>query len=150
MNAPRGEKVLNKPHFGAGALIVPPVKPGWNRADINELSTLLDENANEAEAIYANLENEFPHLDAASWEAMMQSIMLEARDVGPEERKKLEKKGAAMPGGRYPIVSVQDLKNAIQAYGRGNPDDLAAVKKHIIKRARALGRTDLLPDGWTF
>jgi len=69
-----------------------------------------------------------------------------ARDFSTDERKKLARSGAAMPDGSYPIKSEQDLKNAIHAYGRAkNP---AAVKRHIIKRARALGLTRLLPEGW--
>lgn len=69
-----------------------------------------------------------------------------ARDVSSGERKKLAKKGKAMGGGSFPIANVGDLRNAIQAYGRAS--NKAAAKRHIIKRARALGRTDLLPAGW--
>lgn len=79
MNKPRGQKVLNKPHFGAGALIVPPVKPGWKRADINELSNLLNENQDEAEAVYAQVEKEFPHLTPKEWELYMHLVILSAR-----------------------------------------------------------------------
>jgi hypothetical protein len=71
---------------------------------------------------------------------------VEHRDFSTKEREKLSEKGQAMPGGGYPIRNRQDLKNAIQAIGRAkNP---AAAKAWIIKRARALGLTDLLPDGW--
>lgn len=63
------------------------------------------------------------------------------RDVSTEERKRLAKKGAAMPDGSYPIANCQDLKNAIQAIGRAkNPD---AVKRHIAKRKSALGCPDV-------
>lgn len=62
-----------------------------------------------------------------------------------QQRRDLAKEGAAMPDGSYPIRNRQDLKNAIQAYGR-SPD--AETKAHIVKRARALGMTDLLPEGW--
>lgn len=62
-------------------------------------------------------------------------------------------KGAMAPlkeGGpkRYPINSVADLKNAIQAFGRGKPADKAAIKAHIISEAKRLGRSDLIPDNW--
>lgn len=70
-----------------------------------------------------------------------------ARDVPSSERKKLAKKGKAMSDGSFPIANKQDLRNAIKAYGRAS--DKSAAKRHIIKRARALGATDLLPDGWT-
>lgn len=74
---------------------------------------------------------------------------LEERDVSTKERATLEKKGHAMPGGRYPIKHAGDLAAAIQAFGRGNPDDKAAIKAHIIKRAKALGLESKLPPGWT-
>lgn len=71
----------------------------------------------------------------------------ERKDFSAADRKELAKKGAAMPDGSYPIVTIADLKNAIQAYGRAT--NKAAVKAHIIKRAKALGATDLLPADWT-
>lgn len=63
-----------------------------------------------------------------------------------EQRQKLAKSGAAMKGGGFPIRNRSDLKNAISAYGRAK--NKAAAKAHIIKRARALGLTSLLPEGW--
>lgn len=69
------------------------------------------------------------------------------RDFSEEERQRLAKSGEAMPDGSYPIVTRQDLENAIQAIGRAkNPD---AVKAHIVKRAKALGLSELIPDGWS-
>jgi hypothetical protein len=70
------------------------------------------------------------------------------RDYSSEQREKFAKSGVAMPGGRYPIANEQDLKNAVKAYGRGNPKDRAAIRRHIIKRAKALGKSSLLPDDW--
>ena len=66
----------------------------------------------------------------------------------PERRKKLAQQGYAMPSGAYPIVNEEDLKNAIQAYGRAKPEEKDAVRRHIRKRAKALGRGDLLPETW--
>ena len=68
------------------------------------------------------------------------------REVSDKEREALAARGAAMPDGSYPIANVSDLKNAIQAFGRAkNPN---AVKKHIIRRARALNALDALPEDW--
>lgn len=72
--------------------------------------------------------------------------ILEFKNVSADKRDKLSKKGQALPDGSFPIENVSDLKNAIQAYGRAK--NKTAAKKHIIKRARGLGRTDLLPAGW--
>lgn len=69
------------------------------------------------------------------------------RDVSGKERQRLARSGAALPDGSFPIASVQDLKNAIRAIGRAkNP---GAAKAHIKRRARALGREDLIPEEWT-
>lgn len=68
-------------------------------------------------------------------------------DFSTKERKALAKKGEAMPDGSYPIRNKQDLKDAIQAIGRAK--DPEAVKRHIKKRAAALGATDTLPEDWT-
>jgi hypothetical protein len=66
--------------------------------------------------------------------------------VPREKREALAKEGKAMKDGSFPISNVEDLKNAIQAHGRAK--DIAAAKKHIVKRARALGKYDLVPDEW--
>jgi len=76
------------------------------------------------------------------------SAMTEFKDYSTEKRKEMEKAGQAMSDGRYPIANVADLKNAIQAYGRGAPKDKPAIRKHISKRARALGHAELIPDSW--
>jgi hypothetical protein len=62
------------------------------------------------------------------------------------QRLKMVKTGEAMKGGAYPIKDEEDLKNAIQSYGRAK--DKAAAKAHIMRRARALRKVDLLPDKW--
>ena len=61
-----------------------------------------------------------------------------------EERKKLADKGFALSDGSFPIKDLKDLKNAIQAYGRAK--DQARAAKFIVKRAKALGAEDLIPD----
>lgn len=69
-----------------------------------------------------------------------------ARSFSTKERQRLAKSGQALPDGSYPIVTKQDLQNAIQAYGRAS--NKAAAKRHIIKRAKALGQTAMLPEDW--
>lgn len=68
------------------------------------------------------------------------------RERSMETRRRLAQEGLAMPDGSYPIVTPQDLRNAIQAFGRA--DDPQATKEHIKRRARALGLTDILPENW--
>lgn len=63
-----------------------------------------------------------------------------------EQRMEMADEGNALPDGSYPIANAEDLKNAIQAYGRAK--DKEKAKRHIIKRARQLDVTDLLPEAW--
>lgn len=68
------------------------------------------------------------------------------RMYSTEERDEMAKEGMALPDGSYPIKDVEDLKNAIQAYGRAK--DKPAAKAHIIKRAKELGQENLIPEEW--
>lgn len=63
-----------------------------------------------------------------------------------EQRAKLAEKKEAMPDGSFPIRNASDLKNAIQAFGRAK--DKEATKAWIIKRAKELELSDLLPESW--
>lgn len=62
------------------------------------------------------------------------------------QRESLSEENLAMPDGSYPIRNRQDLKNAIASYGRTKHPE--KVKRWIIKRARDLNATDLIPDSW--
>ena len=55
-----------------------------------------------------------------------------------------------MTGGRFPIRNREDLAKAIKAVGRakGGEQGRAAVRRFIIKRARALGLESMLPANW--
>jgi len=68
------------------------------------------------------------------------------RAFSPEKRRDLARNGIALPDGSFPIVTTEDLKNAIMAFGRAK--NKSAAKRHIIKRARALKKTDLIPEKW--
>jgi len=72
---------------------------------------------------------------------------LAKREFSTEERERMSESGTAMPDGSYPIANRNDLKNAIQAFGRAkNPEK---VKEHIMRRARALKLDDMIPENWT-
>jgi hypothetical protein len=56
-----------------------------------------------------------------------------------------------MRGGRFPIRNRSDLSNAIRAVGRVRPNTpaaRAAVRRFIIRRARALDATEMIPESW--
>ncbi len=71
-------------------------------------------------------------------------VVLRKREFSADERDSAAESGAAMPDGSYPIKNRTDLKNAIAAFGRAK--NQAAVAKHIKRRAKALGLSDMLPE----
>ncbi|SVC90244.1 uncharacterized protein METZ01_LOCUS343098, partial [marine metagenome] len=83
--------------------------------------------------------------EAADIEAEAAEIALK-RAFSEERRGEMAGSGQALPDGSYPIESETDLKNAIQAFGRAKNKE--AAKRHIMKRAKALGLTKLIPGNW--
>jgi hypothetical protein len=74
-----------------------------------------------------------------------------------EQMRGLVKQGKAMaaPGqdrpGRFNIANRQDLQNAILAVGRVRPNTeeaRAQVRRFILKRARELNLTSMIPANW--
>jgi hypothetical protein len=61
-------------------------------------------------------------------------------------RRNLASRGVALPDGSFPIPDKDALRRAIKSAGRGG--SYAQAKRHIIKRARALGAVNILPDKW--
>lgn len=70
------------------------------------------------------------------------------KDVSSATRKKYAQKGWALDDGSFPIANQADLRRAVRAYGQTTPDKKAKVRRHIMRRARGLGRTDLIPETW--
>jgi hypothetical protein len=202
LNEPGAPKRMGKPHFTAGALVLPPARPAWRNANVTSLDTLVRQELEAAESVYNQVATEFPHLESSRWEHLMAELLMRAakdqpqrtvksphkykplnpapnapcalcglgsqdklhnvpggdakaaaefgRDIAKEfsgeKRAKLAKEGKARDDGSFPIESIADLRNAIRAIGRAkNP---AAAKAHIVRRAKALGATNLLPAGW--
>lgn len=55
-----------------------------------------------------------------------------------KERMQLARKGHALPDGSFPIRNMADLmQHAMPSFGRGG--NKSQVKRHLLKRARALG-----------
>jgi hypothetical protein len=80
--------------------------------------------------------------------ALVAAAVSELSKISEAERMKLAERGHALPDGAYPIRNKEDLKNAIQAYGRSKPSERREVRKHIIKRARQLKESALVPEQW--
>lgn len=86
------------------------------------------------------------YIDRLSAERCACEDAMEARDFSYKKRKKMAKHGKAMPGGGYPIATRGDVENAVRAIGRAK--NRAKTIHWIMKRARALGAMDLVPDDW--
>ena len=82
---------------------------------------------------------------AADIEAEAAEIALK-RAFTDDQRTSMAKEGNALPDGSYPISNAGDLRNAISAYGRAK--DKEATKRHIMKRAKALGQEKMIPVSW--
>lgn len=79
--------------------------------------------------------------------ALVAAGMLEEyRTIDIAKRKELAAKDQANPDLSYPIETVGDLQNAIQAYGRAK--NKPKTKALIKRMAKKLGREDLIPEDW--
>jgi hypothetical protein len=67
-------------------------------------------------------------------------------ELDTKERRKLAEEGKALPDGSFPIRNREDLKDAIQSFGRAK--DKAEAKRWIKKRARELDAEKELPEDW--
>lgn len=77
----------------------------------------------------------------------------DAGDLDTAARRYAASRGWAMQDGSYPIRPLDmhgraDLQKAVRAVGRGSGSH-DAIRQHIIKRARALGLTDMIPETWS-
>lgn len=75
LNEQASRKVLHKPRYTAGALIVPPVRPGWKHADIKEITSLVEADIAQTERIYAEVASLVPHEDTRTWERIMTHLL---------------------------------------------------------------------------
>lgn len=67
-------------------------------------------------------------------------------ELDTKERRRLAEQGKALPDGSFPIRNREDLKDAIQSFGRAK--DKAEAKRWIKRRARELDAEKELPEDW--
>jgi hypothetical protein len=123
-------------------------KGGAHRITVTGFVGLTDA---EAEEVYASASfdetgdvvtfNEVEFGAATDWAVPYWAFITKA------ERDDAAKKGEARPDGSYPIRNVGELDKAIHAVGRGGADH-DTIRKHIIKRAKALNASSHIPDNW--
>jgi hypothetical protein len=86
--------------------------------------------------------------DSAYMLQMIDDSDSELSVVTRKERMKLAESKKALPDGSFPIRNANDLRNAIQAYGRSRPGKRGVVRRHIAKMARQLDKKELIPASW--
>jgi len=72
---------------------------------------------------------------------------LKAETYGGTKRADLDENVFAGPDRSFPIVTAQDVRDAVRSLGR-TKHDKDAVKRGIIRRAKAIGALDALPEDW--
>ena len=77
LQRPRSQKTLHKPRFTGGALIVPPVRPGWVNANIKEVTQLLEQDLQLTDRLYKEVAAESPQLETTEIENIV-TILLHA------------------------------------------------------------------------
>lgn len=83
LNAPGAKKMMGRPHFTAGALVLPPARPAWRNANVTSLDTLVRTELEAAERMYNQVASEFPHLESSDWERMMALLLAAAKEPDP-------------------------------------------------------------------
>jgi hypothetical protein len=91
---------------------------------------------------------EAKNADSAYMLQTLEDADAELAVISRKMREKLAGEKKALPDGSFPIRNVSDLRNAVQAYGRSKPGKRGLVRRHIVKRARQLEKTDLIPENW--
>lgn len=77
--------LMHNPHFVGGALVVPPARPGWKKADVKTISKFLEEHFGTAENMYQSIQAAAPHLSPEQWEAIMGELILIAQQRETEQ-----------------------------------------------------------------
>lgn len=72
----RASKQLDNPHFLGTGLIIPPDRPGWTNAEINEISKMTTDD--EKHRVLASIAAESPHLSPDEWEKVMWTLQFQA------------------------------------------------------------------------
>lgn len=67
--------------------------------------------------------------------------------IPDKARQQAAARGDALPGGRFPIRNISDLRNAVTAFGRAKPADREKIAKFICRKAKELNAEHLLGSG---
>lgn len=71
------------------------------------------------------------------------------RYISPEHREELEHEGETGYGESFPLEDCDEVRRAVQSYGRAPQEHRAHLRRKIIARHRELGCSEPLPEEWT-
>lgn len=77
--------MMHNPHFVGGALVVPPARPGWKKADVKSIAEYMSEHGDEIDSMYQEIANAAPHLSPEQWEIIMGELLLLAQEREQQE-----------------------------------------------------------------
>lgn len=141
---------LIDPHFVGGACVIPPERPGWSRAEVKQVSSLMKDQWGKMESVCASVKADSPQMDDSKVEWIAAMLIQQGLAVGPKaqaaNRGALAQAGLAMPDGSFPIVNADDVKTAIAHIQRAS--DPKKTKEFIAARAAKLSVEGLIPDNW--
>lgn len=76
LNKTTSDKYLIDPHFTAGAVLIPPVQPGWSHAQVH---SLVAKHSALADRVYEGVASDLAHLGPSDWEAVMHELLVLAK-----------------------------------------------------------------------
>lgn len=123
--------------------VIPPIN---NVDDLINAVTAAADNEN-ARWYIAKKADSLRRLDVLPAEWELPAVTAANREFSQEVRERYAKEGIALSDGSFPIPDRDALRRAIQSIGRAS--NQAQARRHIIKRARALDATNMLPDEWS-
>lgn len=71
-----------------------------------------------------------------------------SHDLSEQARLQAASRGEAMPDGSYPTRDCEELKHAVEAYGREKEELRPSLRRYLIRRSVQLGCTEHIPDSW--
>lgn len=114
--------------------------------------TLLEEGSGWADISHTIPKEGWRMTRGVQYEGDLEEYWVQEAKYSADDMKSMLAKGHAMKNASgepsYPIGDISDLKKAIRAVGRGKAGH-DAIRRHIIKRAKALGASNLIPDNWS-
>jgi hypothetical protein len=112
INKRTSTKQINNPHFVGGGLILPPARPGWGGASVNELAALNKFHDDQVHSVYTQIEAEMPHFKIGEVEAATASFLTAIDAAQIEEEPVIEEEENIVE--ETQIEEQAPVKNAIR------------------------------------